>query len=143
MESKHENLSEKKVTKLHALTLKCPWNRQFDRRFILKTDYCCFLHTMLSLQSNRPPWMNSITHTVISLCNCRVIGDSHMGIHFYNSTPSKSRHESEIVEKYSPQDKCDRHLKYEYATHCWATLDPLVLPISNWIFSHGNRFRNN
>lgn len=61
-------------------------------------------HTKPSLQSNRPHWMNSITHTVISYCHCRVRGDGRMGIQFYRGAPSKSRRESEIVEKCSPQD---------------------------------------
>ena len=80
-------------------------------------------HTMPSLQSNGPHWMNSITHTVISYCHCRVRGDSHVGIQFYHSAPSKSGRESEIVEKYSPQDKCDWHFKYRICysvlSHCW------------------------
>lgn len=87
-------------------------------------DRLLFSHcTMPSLQSNGPHWMNSITHTVISYCHCRVRGDSRMGIQFYHSAPSKSRRESEIVEKYSPQDECDRHFKhricYSLLSHCW------------------------
>lgn len=90
-------------------------------------------HTMPSLQSNGPHWMNSITHTVISYCHCRVRGDSRVGIQFYHSAPSKSRRESEIVEKFFPQDKCDRHFKYRicYVTHCWATVDLEALCTAN------------
>lgn len=80
-------------------------------------------HTVPSLQSNGPHWMNSITHTVISDCHCRVRGDSRTGIQFYHSAPSKSRRESGIVEKYSPQDTCDRHFKYRICysmlSRCW------------------------
>lgn len=69
-------------------------------------------HTMTSLQSNAPHWMNSITHTVISYCQRRVRGRSHMGVQFYHSAPSKSRRESEVVDIYSPQGACDTHSKY-------------------------------
>lgn len=68
-------------------------------------------HTMPSLQSNGPHWMNSITHTVIFYSHCRVRRDSLMGIQFYHSAPSKLRRKSERVEKYFPQDVCDRHFK--------------------------------
>lgn len=79
-----------------------------------------FSHTMPSLQSNGPHWMNSITHTVISYCHCRV---SHMRLRLYHGAPSKSGHDSESgEEKFSPQESVKDILST--GCYCRATAGP-------------------
>lgn len=113
LESSLKSVSEKRrLGRAKRSPHQSPRDRAGWQRIHIKDRLLFSHHTMPGLQSNGPHWMNSITHTVIFYCHCRVRGDSRMGIQFYHSAPSKSRRESEIAEKCSPQDECDRHFKY-------------------------------